>query len=102
MAVHRQKLHEPAGPPPMAGTGVRQHEGPPLTPQPPLTAPAELSAQLAQAGWAVLDAAAVCSLCGVPPAQLAAWQPACKLPYYMEMKRKCSNNFYVQGGHINK
>ena len=75
-----------------------------MSPQPPLTAPALLSAQLTQAGWAVLDAAAVCSLCGLAPAQLAAWQPAWnQLPadphlrdggHYRQRRHSC---FLVQG-----
>ncbi len=44
-----------------------------MSPTPPLTAPAALPQQLAQAGWAVLEANAVSSLCSVPAADLHAW-----------------------------
>lgn len=46
-----------------------------MSPKPPLTEPAQLSQQLAQAGWAVLSAAALSHLGDVPAAQLHAWQP---------------------------
>ncbi len=46
-----------------------------MHPTPPITPLAGLSAQLFDAGWAVLDAAAVASLCDVPAAALLAWQP---------------------------
>jgi hypothetical protein len=42
---------------------------------PPLTALADLPAQLQSAGWAVLDAASLAERAGVTPAQLAAWAP---------------------------
>ncbi|MBX3634088.1 MAG: 2OG-Fe dioxygenase family protein [Rubrivivax sp.] len=47
----------------------------PQNPPPPLTALDDLPAQLAGAGWAVLDAASLGRLAGVPAAQLDAWKP---------------------------
>ncbi len=44
-------------------------------PDPPLTALSDLSRQLSQAGWAVLDSAALRALAGLEPATLAGWQP---------------------------
>ena len=41
---------------------------------PPLTALSDLPAQLAGAGWAVIDAASLASRVGVAPAALLAWQ----------------------------
>ncbi len=46
-----------------------------MSPQPPLTDVAELAPQLAQRGWAVLDADALCGLSGVAPSALAGWEP---------------------------
>ncbi len=45
---------------------------PQQTLQPPLTAPNELNATLAEQGFAVLDAASVCALTGIPMADLHA------------------------------
>lgn len=47
----------------------------PQHPPPPLTALDDLPAQLAGAGWAVLDAASLARLSGVAAPQLAAWTP---------------------------
>ena len=46
------------------------------SPPPPLTALGDLPAQLASAGWAVLDAATLARLCGLPLTALPALQPA--------------------------
>ncbi len=46
-----------------------------MSPQPPLTAPLQLTQQLLQVGWAVLGAEAFSSLCQIEPACLQAWQP---------------------------
>ena len=46
-----------------------------LLPLPPLTPLAGLSAQLAQAGWAVVDCASLCQLTQAQEAQLLAWRP---------------------------
>lgn len=45
-----------------------------MTPPPPLTALADLPAQLQSAGWAVLDASSLGRLVDVPTARLEAWQ----------------------------
>ncbi len=45
-----------------------------MNPPPPLTALPDLPAQLAGAGWAVLDAASLAGVSGLPPAALDAWQ----------------------------
>jgi hypothetical protein len=44
------------------------------SPPPPLTAISDLAAQLSGAGWAVLEAAALARLCGLPATALAALQ----------------------------
>jgi hypothetical protein len=44
-----------------------------LTPPPPLTAPGDLPAQLASAGFAVLDAATLAQLAALDPATCATW-----------------------------
>jgi hypothetical protein len=49
---------------------------PQQTLQPPLTAPNELNATLAEQGFAVLDAASVCALTGIPMADLHALEPS--------------------------
>ncbi len=46
-----------------------------MTPPPPLTALPDLPSQLHTAGWAVLPAAALQSLCGSQPAAWAEWLP---------------------------
>ena len=46
-----------------------------MSPQPPLADAAELAPQLAQRGWAVVDADALCGLSGVAPSALAGWEP---------------------------
>jgi hypothetical protein len=46
-----------------------------MQPIPPLTALADLPAQLAGAGWAVIDSPTLCTLAGVAPTALQAWQP---------------------------
>lgn len=46
-----------------------------MSPPPPLTAVAELPAQLNGVGWAVIDAAALCRLCDVDLLALQAWSP---------------------------
>ncbi len=46
-----------------------------MTPSPPLTALPDLPAQLAAAGWAVLDAAALGTLCGLPATAFTELQP---------------------------
>ncbi len=46
-----------------------------LQPPPPLTAPASLPAQLAAAGWAVIDATTLRGLCGLSTGALEAWLP---------------------------
>ena len=46
-----------------------------MTLPPPLTALSDLDAQLAGSGYAVLDAASLAQLAGLPAGQLAAWQP---------------------------
>ena len=46
-----------------------------MSPQPPLTEVAELAPELAQRGWAVLDADALCNLCDVAAATLSGWEP---------------------------
>lgn len=46
-----------------------------LSPPPPLTALSDLPAQMAGAGWAVLDAATLGLACGCPPGTLARWLP---------------------------
>jgi hypothetical protein len=45
-----------------------------MNPSPPLTSPADLSAQLKAVGWAVLSSATLCQLSGVQSAALQAWQ----------------------------
>ncbi len=47
----------------------------PMTPEPPLTAISELPAQLQRAGWVVLDAASLASLCGLPATALPEFLP---------------------------
>ncbi len=78
-----------------------------MSPQPPLTALAALAPQLAQAGWAVLDAAALAQHCTVPLAELRAWEPHWHdLPpdphlrdggHYRQRRHSC---FVVQGGAV--
>ena len=46
-----------------------------MTLPPPLTALSDLDAQLTGSGYAVLDAASLAQLAGLPAGQLAAWQP---------------------------
>ena len=46
-----------------------------MHPSPPLTSLAELPAQLAGAGWAVLDAPSLCQLCDLDIARWMTWQP---------------------------
>ncbi|MDP3083915.1 MAG: 2OG-Fe dioxygenase family protein [Rubrivivax sp.] len=46
-----------------------------MTPPPPLTALSDLDAQLAAAGYAVLDAASLARLADIDPQALAAWAP---------------------------
>jgi hypothetical protein len=46
-----------------------------MHPPPPLTALADLPAQLTTAGWAVIDAPGLCALCHVDASALRAWQP---------------------------
>jgi hypothetical protein len=46
-----------------------------MHPPPPLTALADLPAQLTGAGWAVIDAPGLCRLCRLDAAALAAWLP---------------------------
>ncbi len=46
-----------------------------MNPPPPLTALADLPEQLGTAGWAVVDAASLSSLCGLDPAAMQAWLP---------------------------
>jgi len=46
-----------------------------MNPTPPLTALHDLQEQLGAAGWAVIDAAGLCTLCGLHPQALQAWQP---------------------------
>jgi hypothetical protein len=46
-----------------------------MTPPPPLTALQDLDAQLASAGYAVIDAATLARLAGVAPGTLRAWEP---------------------------
>jgi hypothetical protein len=43
---------------------------------PPITAPADVDAQLAREGFAVLDSGGLAALAGVPPAELTAWAPS--------------------------
>jgi len=54
---------------------------PNMHPPPPLTALADLPAQLTGAGWAVIDTPSLCKHCGVDPGALLAWQALwCDLP----------------------
>jgi hypothetical protein len=46
-----------------------------MNPPPPLTSLDELPAQLAAAGWAVVDAASLARLCGLPADAMSAWLP---------------------------
>jgi hypothetical protein len=46
-----------------------------MTPPPPLTALADLPAQLQSAGWAVLSREALAACAGLPPKALEAWAP---------------------------
>ncbi|MBA4175468.1 MAG: hypothetical protein C0505_02730 [Leptothrix sp. (in: Bacteria)] len=46
-----------------------------MSPPPPLTALPDLPAQLAGAGWAVVDAPSLCTLCQVDAQALHAWRP---------------------------
>jgi hypothetical protein len=46
-----------------------------MQPPPPLTALAELPAQLGSAGWAVIDARSLATLCGLPTDALPQWLP---------------------------
>ncbi len=46
-----------------------------MNPTPPLTALADLHAQLSRAGWVVIDATSLRELAHVPQAALRAWQP---------------------------
>ena len=65
-----------------------------MSPLPPLTAVAGLDAQLAGTGWAVLDAAAVRSLCQVEAAEMSAW-----LPYWPAL---AADQHLRDGGHYRR
>ena len=77
-----------------------------LNPDPPLTALSDLPHQLAHAGWAVLDSAALCALGGVQRATLLGWQPLWQaLPPDEHLRdggryrRRRHGCFVVDGGH---
>ncbi|MDE2145129.1 MAG: 2OG-Fe dioxygenase family protein [Burkholderiales bacterium] len=75
-------------------------------PPPPLTALADLPAQLAAAGWAVLDAAALCSLAGVPemptgwPALWATLPPDPHLRDGGRYRRRRHGCFVIEHGQV--
>ena len=51
-----------------------------MHPKPPLTTLADLPVQLSSAGWVVIDASTLTTLCELPPSALRAW-----LPYWPEL-----------------
>jgi hypothetical protein len=78
-----------------------------MTPEPPLTAPADLTAQLAGSGYAVLAAAPLAELADVAPARLAAWQrfwddlpPDAHLRDGGRYRRRRHGCFHVDGGQV--
>ena len=78
-----------------------------MTPEPPLTAPADLDAHLAGSGFAVLAAASLTGLADVPPARLATWQhfwddlpPDTHLRDGGRYRRRRHGCFVVEGGQV--
>jgi hypothetical protein len=74
---------------------------------PPLTALDDLPAQLAHAGWAVLDSTALTRLCDVPLTQLCAWQahwpdlpPDPHLRDGGHYRRRRHGCFVLEGTHV--
>ena len=77
-----------------------------LSPPPPLTALADLDAQLAASGWAVLDAPVFAAMAGVTGAAEDAWRPQWEeLPpdtYLRDggrYRRRRHGSFIVEAGH---
>lgn len=80
---------------------------PAQSPPPPLTSPTDLAARLSSAGWAVLDEAAVGTLCGLAPATRAAWAATWQdlpLDTYLRdggrYRRRRHGSFVVEGGNV--
>ena len=78
-----------------------------MTPPPPLTPPALLDARLAEAGFAVVDAAGVAALTGTTPAELAAWHrfwdelpPDAHLRDGGRYRRRRHGCFVAEGGQV--
>ena len=78
-----------------------------MTPEPPLTTPADLDTQLAGSGYAVLAAAALAEMADVAPARLAAWQgfwddlpPDTHLRDGGRYRRRRHGCFHVDGGQV--
>jgi hypothetical protein len=76
-----------------------------MSPQPPLTPLTGLASQLAQVGWAVLDAENLTELCQVPLASLTAWEawwhdlpPDSHLRDGGRYRQRRHSCFVVQGG----
>ncbi len=65
-----------------------------MHPTPPLTALADLPVQLSSAGWAVVDAPTLATLCDLPPPSLLAW-----LPHWPELPL---DPHLRDGGHYRK
>ena len=65
-----------------------------MHPTPPLTALADLPVQLSSAGWAVVDAPTLATLCDLPPPSLLAW-----LPHWPELP---PDPHLRDGGHYRK
>lgn len=78
-----------------------------MNPTPPPTPLARLSDQLHEAGWAVLGADALWTLCGVTPAAFTAWEPLwAELPPDPHLRdggryrRRRHGGFRVEGGSV--
>lgn len=67
---------------------------PNMSPPPPLTALTDLDAQLAGAGWAVLDAPSVRGLCQLGETDLQAWQP--------QWHSLAADEHLLDGGHYRR
>jgi hypothetical protein len=79
----------------------------PTSPPPPLTALSDLDAQLASAGYAVLDAPSLATLCHLPPSALRAWPafwndlpPDAHLRDGGRYRRRRHGCFVVEGAHV--
>jgi len=77
-----------------------------MFPPPPLTALADLPAQLQSTGWAVLDAPTLARLAGLDPSRLVAWAPQWQqLPPDRHLRdggryrRRRHGSFVLEGGH---